>query len=111
MTELVIEFHYVDGDIGVHPATGFETNIWNGFLRSQVRKPSHIVIRPNTEAGQAISNRLHAAPDLLAALEDALDDLEDWARDHDDGDGPFLVTERALIKGRAAIVKAKGGAS
>ncbi len=77
--DLVHEFHYGDGDVGayamedVDPATqGALSRLWDGFAKGKRHKPSHIVIRCNTKAGQAISNRLQAATavqDLQTACE------------------------------------------
>lgn len=46
--------------------------------------------------------------DLLTALIDCVEDLEDWMRDHDEHpDEPFTATVRAVANGRAAIAKAE----
>ncbi len=48
-----------------------------------------------------------AGPDLLAALIECVQDLQDWASDHEEPGEPFIATERALKQARAAIAKAK----
>lgn len=50
-----------------------------------------------------------AAPDLLEALEETADDIEAWAREM--GWGPRSAARQRLDAIRAAIAKAKGGAS
>ena len=58
---------------------------------------------------QAANARLMAAsPDLLSALKDAVQDLQDWADDNADDDGPFIVTERGVNAALLAIAKAEG---
>ncbi len=44
-----------------------------------------------------------AGPDLLAALQDCVADLENWKTDHEEPGEPFIATEKALEKARAAI--------
>ena len=80
--DLVHEFHYDDGDVGVYgmddvdPATqGALSRLWDGFSKGKEHKPSHIVIRSNTETGQMISSRLQAATaaqDLQTACENLI---------------------------------------
>ena len=43
---------------------------------------------------------------LVDALQDALNDLQDWADDHAEPGAPFVETERVLAKGREALVLA-----
>ena len=66
--DLVHEIHYVNGDVGtygqddVDPETAEAIfRIWDGFSKGKHHKPSHIIIRPNTEDGQETSNRLMAS--------------------------------------------------
>ncbi len=75
---LVVEFHYDDGDVGVYPADGFlEKALWSHFSGSPEHCPSHILIREDSDAGQAVSSRLMAAPKAICAhaIRDALTDL------------------------------------
>lgn len=70
--EFAIEFHYADGDVGVYPVQpdSPEAALWGQFppaVDSTRPQPSHIVIRPNDDAGQDISNRLYAAGQALHA--------------------------------------------
>lgn len=58
-TGLCVEFHYANGDVGVHPAHGAMTQVWSEF--DHTGKVSHIVIRPDTEQGQQVSDVLYAA--------------------------------------------------
>lgn len=62
--KLVVEYHYPDGDVGVHPAASAEKEVWRG---SANEPPTHVVIRPETKGGQATSNRLFASSGLLNA--------------------------------------------
>ena len=63
--ELVVEFHYRDGDVGAH--TGVPVgNLWAQFATDH--EPSHIVIRPDTEQGQLLSNQLCASQKMADAL-------------------------------------------
>lgn len=56
---LIVEFHYNDGDVGVHlGVTADEVNRW---WKHHHKTASHIVIRPDTETGQELSNALEAA--------------------------------------------------
>lgn len=55
-TELVVEFHYADGDVGAYDDLPVQ-NLWAQFMRGHAA--SHIVIRPDTEQGQLLSNKLH----------------------------------------------------
>jgi hypothetical protein len=59
MTPLVIEYHYQDHDVGVHPVTGSEqpeAKLWNGF--SEGHPASHILIREDSDDGQLLSDSL-----------------------------------------------------
>lgn len=56
-TELVVEFHYADGDVGAYDDLQVQS-LWAQFMRGHAA--SHIVIRPDTEQGQLLSNKLHA---------------------------------------------------
>ena len=67
--KIVIEFHYRDGDVGAHPATPAETALWKGFSSARHHQPTHILLRPDTTTGQALSTQLHQAPALLKALQ------------------------------------------
>ena len=51
MPRLVIEYHYDDGTVGVHPGETAEQALWRGFSCPEIHKPSHIVIRPTTSKG------------------------------------------------------------
>lgn len=89
---LAIEFHYDDGDVGVHPAGKREQDLWQDFAAGH--RPSHIVIRTDDDKGQALSDALHGrlehmkdglSEDELAAyfqsrIEDGDLDLEDIPR-------------------------------
>ncbi|SRR6266700_1328977 len=55
---LVTEFHYKDGDVGAYDDVDV-SGVWGHFTNRH--EPSHIVIRPNTEQGQELSNALHNA--------------------------------------------------
>jgi hypothetical protein len=72
--ELVVEFHYDDGDVGAHPLAevsdiafhgslrGWHArHLWPQFSQSTIHDASHIVIRRDDAAGQALSTRLHEA--------------------------------------------------
>ena len=56
---LVTEFHYSDGDVGAYDDIDV-TKLWSQFSKAN-HEASHIVIRPDTEAGQLLSNTLHGA--------------------------------------------------
>ena len=64
---LVLEHHYTDGDCGAYKAVelaesrAYLAALWGGFSKGKGHKPSHIVIRPDTKVGQAISNNLLTA--------------------------------------------------
>ena len=64
---LAVEFHYSDGDVGVHPGLpdGHEAALW--MESSDWHDPAHIVIRKNDEEGQKLSNRLMASDMALRA--------------------------------------------
>jgi hypothetical protein len=64
-SELVVEFHYQDGSVGAHPAVQVG-NLWAQFATNH--EPSHIVIRPDTEQGQLLSNQLCASEKMADAL-------------------------------------------
>ena len=73
--ELVVEFHYTDGDVGVYsvepgsPDAGL-WGLWGQFPPLVTGSaPSHIVLRPNTDEGQRTSSRLYAANKALRACE------------------------------------------
>ena len=73
--ELVVEFHYTDGDVGVYsvepgsPDTGL-WGLWGQFPPLVTGSaPSHIVLRPNTDEGQRTSSRLYAANKALLACQ------------------------------------------
>ena len=57
-SEFVTELHYRDGDVGPYDDIDVHA-LWALFTKGH--SPSHILIRPNTEEGQILSNRLHAA--------------------------------------------------
>jgi hypothetical protein len=63
--DLVIEFHYADRDVGAHVDREVR-KLWAQFTRAH--QPSHILIRPNTEHGQLLSNQLYHTHDVIAAL-------------------------------------------
>ena len=70
---LVVEFHYADGDVGVHPVFpgSHEEALWmefadDGFPRAPAH---HIVIRKNDDDGQRLSNRLRASDEALRACD------------------------------------------
>jgi hypothetical protein len=66
----VLELYYLDGDVGAYD--GFDgSNFWAQFTPGH--EPSHIVIRPNTEAGQSLSNRLYRTSKMAAALKALVD--------------------------------------
>ncbi len=55
---IVIEYHYEDGDVGVYPYPDKTAeNLWNDFDKNG-SSPSHIIIRQNNEHGQHLSNTL-----------------------------------------------------
>ncbi len=56
---LVTEFHYRDGDVGAYDDVDVAA-VWAQFPKTS-HEASHIVIRPDTEAGQRLSNTLHEA--------------------------------------------------
>lgn len=51
----VTEFHYGDGDVGAYDDLDVR-KLWAYFTKSH--EPSHIIIRPDTDQGQELSNRL-----------------------------------------------------
>lgn len=53
----VTEFHYSDGDVGVYDDLDPASMLWTYFTKRH--KPSHILIRPNTEDGQHLSSALY----------------------------------------------------
>lgn len=55
--ELVVEFHYADGDVGAYDDLPVQS-LWALFMSGHTA--SHIVVRPATEQGQLLSNQLHA---------------------------------------------------
>ena len=63
MTSWVIEYHYDDGDVGAHPMheEAQAATVLGGFSTSDRHQPSHVVIHLDTEAGQALSTRMHDA--------------------------------------------------
>jgi hypothetical protein len=56
---LVTEFHYTDGDVSAYDDIDV-AKLWGEFSRAN-HEASHILIRPNTEAGQRLSNLLRQA--------------------------------------------------
>lgn len=78
MTNLVIEFHYMDGDCGAYPASESERHLWSSF--SGGASASHIVLRPNTSGGQALSDSLLRAFD---AMRRAVSPPMEWKRTAD----------------------------
>jgi len=72
------------------------------MARQELFKLAQAVDHTNTDSLRK------AAPELLAALEDCVIDLQNWADDHEEPGEPFLETEDALKKARAAIAKAEG---
>jgi putative heme degradation protein len=64
--EHVTEFHYTDGDVGAYDDVNVQA-IWSQFTNTH--QPSHILIRPNTDRGQSLSNQLHAARKMESALQ------------------------------------------
>ncbi len=54
---LVTEFHYRDGDVGAYDDVDVAA-VWAQFPKTS-HEASHIVIRPDTEVGQRLSNTLH----------------------------------------------------
>jgi hypothetical protein len=68
----VTEFHYRDGDVGAYEDVDvFE--LWKQFTKNH--EPSHIVVRPDTEQGQQLSNGLHNAAKMAAALKALVDSI------------------------------------
>ncbi len=66
MENLIIEYHYHDGDVGAHPANDKPScSLWSGFSRIPQHNPSHILLRPASPEGQALSDRLHAIHEIL----------------------------------------------
>ena len=63
MSKWVIEYHYKDGDVGVHPLVQDEpmTKLLRYFMSPARSDPSHVIIRRDTDAGQALSTRIHNA--------------------------------------------------
>jgi hypothetical protein len=76
------------------------TIICNAVLRNQGPSQSLRYVKERAEA-EANARLIAAAPDLLVALRNLLDDTQH--RDHDCGDGPCPVRDA-----RAAIAKATG---
>jgi len=68
MKTIIVEYHYQDGDVGVHPAVPGqpETRLWSGF--SHGHSPSHILIREDSTEGQAISGALLKASLLESVM-------------------------------------------
>ena len=91
--KLVTEFHYQDGDVGVHPADRPEKDLWRGF--SPISHPCHIVIRPDTPEGQErlIAQAAHdvtVRDNLSAGLMDKVN--ADWRAYKRYGYVPICVT-------------------
>ena len=59
---LVVEFHYCDGDVGAYDGVAVQS-LWSQFTTGH--EASHILIRPNTDEGQLLSNRFHSASGLV----------------------------------------------
>lgn len=66
--KLVLEHHYSDGDCGAYSAAELPESrhyidaLWAAFSKGDKgHRPSHIVIRSNSKAGQELSDNLHAA--------------------------------------------------
>jgi hypothetical protein len=55
--DFVTEFHYKDGDVGAYDDVDVR-GLWAHFTNKH--EPSHIIIRPNSEQGQGLSNVLHS---------------------------------------------------
>ena len=56
--ELVVEFHYKDGDVGAYDDIAVQS-LWAQFTKGH--EASHILIRPANDEGQVLSNFIHAA--------------------------------------------------
>lgn len=63
--ELVVEFHYTDGDVGAYDDLAVQ-KLWAQFGKRET--PSHIVVRRDSEEGQLLSNQLHASMKMAAAV-------------------------------------------
>lgn len=86
--ELVIEFHNTNGDVGVHAdhlPDGLEYGLWERFERFDGDRKgahSHILIRPDNDAGQTTSSRFLAASQALRACQLLVDA---YTRDAENG--------------------------
>jgi len=63
--DFVTEFHYRDGDVGAYDDIDVK-QLWGQFTTRL--EPSHILIRPDTEQGQELSDLLHMATKMEKAL-------------------------------------------
>ncbi len=69
---LITEFHYQDGDVGSYDDLDVR-HLWTHFTK--LHRPSHILIRPDTEQGQQISNSLLSGAAMFAALTALVDTI------------------------------------
>jgi hypothetical protein len=68
----VTELHYADGDVGAYDDVDVR-QVWAYFTNKH--EPSYILIRPNTEEGQQLSDTLHNAHKMAAALNQFVDTI------------------------------------
>lgn len=68
----VTEFHYGDGDVGAYDDLDV-SKLLTYFTKSHA--PSHIVIRPDTDQGQQLSNNLTGVLKMAAALNVMVDTI------------------------------------
>lgn len=69
---LAVEFHYEDGDVGVHPVLpgSHEETLWLETTgRDSSHTATHIIIRRDDDGGQELSNRLMASGEALRACD------------------------------------------
>jgi len=64
-TPVCIEYHYRDGDVGVHPASPYELALWNRVPNP--KRLTRILLRADTEPGQRESDQQLAAGAALRA--------------------------------------------
>jgi hypothetical protein len=72
MPRFVTEFHYTDGDVGAYDDIDVD-RLWAQLTKTH--EPSHILIRPDTEQGQSLSNLLQKATKMQAALQAFVDTI------------------------------------
>lgn len=101
--ELVVEFHYVDGDVGAYDDLAVQS-LWAQFMTGHAA--SHIVVRPATEQGQLLSNQLHAPAKMIAALKAFVDTINATGGVVADGSGFVPAGDDEWLDLGAAYIQA-----